>query len=85
MTIDLALGPTQGASIPILKPDSPGMNTELAYGQVNLTAGQVFSGSIPAPRKVDAGYANPPDFSPPYVNYTNKFVAAVIARKSSSE
>lgn len=30
LTIDFALGPTQGASIPIHDPDSPGMNTELA-------------------------------------------------------
>lgn len=82
MTIDLALGPTQGASIPILNPDSPGMNTELAYGQVNLTSGQNYSGAIPPPSKVDAGYANKPDFYPPAINYTNKFVAAVIARRS---
>ncbi len=85
MRVDFALGPTQGASIPILDPDSPGMNTELAYGLVNLTAGQSFSGSIPQPLKVNAGYANAPDFYPPYVNYTNKFVAAVVARKSSSK
>ncbi|KAF2101748.1 hypothetical protein NA57DRAFT_64457 [Rhizodiscina lignyota] len=82
LTIDFALGPTQGASIPILDPDSPGMNTELAYGQINLTSGQTFSDILPGPEKVDAGYANPPDFYPPLINYTNKFVAAVAARKS---
>ncbi len=85
MRVDFALGPTQGASIPILDPDSPGMNTELAYGLVNLTAGQSFSGSLPQPQKVDPGYANAPDFDSPFINYTNKFVAAVVARKSSSK
>lgn len=85
MTVDFALGPTQGASIPILDPDSPGMNTELAYGMVNLTSGQEFNGALPPPIKVDAGYANAPDFYPPYINYTNKFVAAVVARKSKSK
>lgn len=84
MTVDFALGPTQGASIPILNPDSPGMNTELAYGTVNLTSGQSFTGQLPPPNKVDAGYANAPDFYPPFINYTNKFVAAVVARKSKS-
>jgi hypothetical protein len=84
LTVDFALGPTQGASIPILNPDTKGMNTELAYGQVNLTRGQTFSGLLPKPEKTDAGYANRPDFYPPFVNYTNKFVAAVVARKSNS-
>ncbi|KAK4550835.1 hypothetical protein LTR36_000415 [Oleoguttula mirabilis] len=84
LTIDFALGPTQGASIPILDPDSPGMNTELAYGSINLTAGQKFQGALPQPVKVTAGYANAPDFYPPVINYTNKFVAAVLARKSNS-
>lgn len=83
LTIDFALGPTQGASIPILDPDSPGMNTELAYGAVNLTAGQRYEGTLPPPGKVSAGYANAPDFYPPVVKYTNKFVAAVLARKSN--
>jgi hypothetical protein len=85
LRVDFALGPTQGASIPILDPDSPGMNTELAYGQVNLTSGESFTGTLPQPIKVNAGYANAPDFYLPYINYTNKFVAAVVARKSSSE
>lgn len=85
MTVDFALGPTQGASIPILDPDSEGMNTELAYGQVNITSGSVFSGSLPPPGHVDAGYANAPEFTAPFQNYTNKFVAAVVARKSTSE
>lgn len=84
MTVDFALGPTQGASIPILDPDTKGMNTELAYGQVNLTSGQTYSGLLPQPEKTDAGYANKPDFYPPIVNYTNKFVAAIVARKSKS-
>lgn len=84
MTVDLALGPTQGASIPIYDPDSPGMNTELAYGQVNLTAGQTFSGPLPPPIKVNAGYANAPEFYPPVVNYTNKFIAATVARVSKA-
>ncbi|PNP57249.1 hypothetical protein THARTR1_02779 [Trichoderma harzianum] len=82
LLVDFALGPTQGASIPILDPDSPGMNTELAYGTVNLSSGQVFSGDIPAPGRTNAGYANKPDFDAPFTNYTNKFVAAVVARKS---
>ncbi|KUJ08087.1 uncharacterized protein LY89DRAFT_600512 [Mollisia scopiformis] len=84
MIVDFALGPTQGASIPILDPDSPGMNTELAYGAVNLTSGQAFNGTLPPPKNVDAGYANAPDFYPPFINYTNKFVAAVVARKSTT-
>ena len=83
--VDFALGPTQGASIPILDPDSPGMNTELAYGQVNLTSGQHFNGTIPPPKNTNAGYANAPDFYPPYINYTNTFVAAVLAKKSQSK
>lgn len=84
LTVDFALGPTQGASIPILDPDTKGMNTELAYGLVNLTSGQTFSGSLPPPAKTYAGYANKPDFYPPEVNYTNTFVAAVVARRSKS-
>lgn len=83
MTVDFALGPTQGASIPILDPDSAGMNTELVYGQINLTAGQSFRGPIPQPIRINPGYANSPEFYPPAVNFTNKFVAAVIARRSS--
>jgi hypothetical protein len=83
--VDFALGPTQGASIPILDPDSPGMNTELAYGIVNLTSGQVFNGALPPPLKTNPGYANAPDFYPPFINYTDKFVAAVVARKSKSK
>ncbi|KAH0522946.1 hypothetical protein TsFJ059_006725 [Trichoderma semiorbis] len=82
LLVDFALGPTQGASIPILDPDSPGMNTELAYGIVNLSSGQAFSGDIPPPSRTNAGYANKPDFDAPFTNYTNKFVAAVVARKS---
>lgn len=85
MTVDFALGPTQGASIPILDPDSEGMNTELAYGQVNVTSGSTFSGILPPPGLVDAGYANAPEFTAPFQNYTNKFIAAVVARKSTSE
>ncbi|EHK51100.1 hypothetical protein TRIATDRAFT_94297 [Trichoderma atroviride IMI 206040] len=82
LLVDFALGPTQGASIPILDPDSPGMNTELAYGSVSLSSGQTFDGPIPPPGRTDAGYANKPDFSTPVTNFTNKFVAAVVARKS---
>lgn len=85
MTVDFALGPTQGASIPILDPDSEGMNTELAYGRVNISAGATFSGTLPPPEQTSAGYANAPDFYPPFQNYTNKFVAAVTAKKSSSK
>lgn len=85
LLVDFALGPTQGASIPILDPDSPGLNTELAYGMINLTSSQTFSGLLPPPLKVNAGYANAPDFVPPFVNYTNKFVAAVVARKTKSK
>lgn len=85
MTVDFALGPTQGASIPILDPDSEGMNTELAYGQVNISSGSTFSGILPPPGQTSAGYANAPDFYPPFQNYTNKFVAAVVAKKSSSK
>lgn len=83
MTVDFALGPTQGASIPILDPDSEGMNTELAYGQVNITSGSTYSGAIPPPGETNAGYPNTPDFYAPFQNYTNNFVAAVVARKSS--
>jgi hypothetical protein len=82
LLVDFALGPTQGASIPILDPDSPGMNTELAYGSVSLISGQNFDEVIPPPGRTDAGYANKPDFDAPFTNYTNKFVAAVVARKS---
>ncbi|KAL6887163.1 hypothetical protein HDV57DRAFT_508110 [Trichoderma longibrachiatum] len=82
LLVDFALGPTQGASIPILDPDSLGMNTELAYGSITLASGQVFNGEVPPPGRTDAGYANKPDFIAPFTNFTNKFVAAVIARKS---
>jgi hypothetical protein len=83
LIVDFALGPTQGASIPIYDPDSPGMNTELAYGAVNLTAGEKFHGTLPAATKTNAGYTNAPNFTPPVTNYTNKFVAAVLAQKSN--
>ncbi|KAL9090855.1 MAG: hypothetical protein Q9165_005063 [Trypethelium subeluteriae] len=83
LTMDFALGPTQGASIPILDPDSPGMNTELVYGQANLTAGQAFSGPLPQPTRINPGYANAPEFYPPPENYTNVFVAAVLIRRSN--
>lgn len=85
MTVDFALGPTQGASIPILDPDTEGMNTELAYGQVNVSSGSTFNGTLPLPGDTDPGYANDPDFDAPFQNFTNKFVAAVVARKSSGE
>lgn len=84
LSVDFALGPTQGASIPILDPDTPGMNTELAYGTADLASGQSFNGTLPPPIKVNPGYANAPDFSAPFTNFTNKFVAAVVARKSKS-
>ncbi|KUI55677.1 hypothetical protein VP1G_03003 [Cytospora mali] len=83
MTVDFALGPTQGASIPILDPDTEGMNTELAYGHVNVSSGETFSGALPPPGDTDPGYANAPDFTAPFQNFTNKFVAAVVARKSA--
>lgn len=85
MTVDFALGPTQGASIPILDPDSEGMNTELAYGQVNLTSGSTFSGPLPPPGQTFAGYTYGPEFYPPFQNYSNTFVAAIAVRKSSSK
>lgn len=85
LLVDFALGPTQGASVPILDPDSPGMNTELAYGSITLASGQSFDGDVPAPGRTDAGYANKPDFVAPFTNFTNKFVAAVVARKSKGE
>ncbi|UKZ82928.1 hypothetical protein TrVFT333_010728 [Trichoderma virens FT-333] len=84
LLVDFALGPTQGASVPILDPDSPGMNTELAYGTISLHSGQVFGGDIPPPGRTNAGYANKPDFDAPFTNYTNKFIAAVVARKSKN-
>lgn len=83
LTVDFAVGPTQGASIPILDPDSEGMNTELAYGQVNITSGSTFSGSLPPPGETYAAYANNPEFYAPFTNYSNKFVAAVVVRKST--
>lgn len=85
MTVDFSLGPTQGASIPILDPDSEGLNTELAYGQANISCGSTFSGTLPLPGQTSAGYANAPDFYPPFQNYTNQFVAAIVAKRSSSE
>lgn len=83
LTVDFALGPTQGASIPILDPDTEGMNTELAYGQVNVSSGSTFSGSLPPPGETYAAYANAPEFYAPFINYTNKFLAAVAVRKSA--
>ena len=85
MLVDFALGPTQGASIPILDPDSPGMNTELCYGNLSLTSGQSVHGDVPPPGQTYAGYANLPDFYPPAENYTNKFVAAVVVKKSGGK
>lgn len=85
MTVDFALGPTQGASIPILDPDTEGMNTELSYGQVNISSGETFTGALPPPGDTEPGYANDPDFHAPFQNFTNKFVAAVVARKSAGE
>lgn len=85
MLVDFALGPTQGASIPILDPDTPGMNTELCFGNVSLSSGQSFHGQLPPPFKVNPGYANAPDFIPPFINYTNKYVAAVVAKRSKGE
>lgn len=83
MTVDFALGPTQGASIPILDPNSEGMNTELAYGNVSIASGASFSGALPPPGETYAGYANAPDFYAPFQNYTNTFVAAVVVKKST--
>ncbi|ROW01296.1 hypothetical protein VMCG_05921 [Cytospora schulzeri] len=83
MTVDFALGPTQGASIPIMHPDTEGMNTELAYGQVNVSSGETFSGVLPSPSDTQPGYANDPEFKAPTQHFKNKFVAAVVARKSS--
>lgn len=83
--IDFALGPTQGASIPILDPDSPGMNTELAYASVNLNSGKTFDATLPPPSRTDAGYANKPEFVAPFTNFTNKFVAAIVAHQSKSK
>lgn len=85
MTVDFALGPTQGASIPILDPDTEGINTELAYGQVNISSGGTFTGTLPPPGETDPGYANTPEFYAPFQNFTNKFVAAVVARKSEGK
>ncbi|PSR84064.1 hypothetical protein BD289DRAFT_482970 [Coniella lustricola] len=83
MTVDFALGPTQGASIPIFDPDTRGMNTELAYGNVSIASGATFSGALPPPGKTYAGYANAPDFDAPFQNYKNTFVAAVVVKKST--
>lgn len=85
LIVDFALGPTQGASIPILDPDTEGINTELAYGQVDISSGATFTGALPPPGETDPGYANTPDFVAPFQDFTNKFVAAVAARKSSGK
>ncbi|KAK7033504.1 hypothetical protein VNI00_012725 [Paramarasmius palmivorus] len=51
MTIDLALGPNQGAGVPV-KPadaDQEGMLTELVFGSRFLQPGETFDGPLPSP------------------------------------
>ncbi|KAJ7043338.1 hypothetical protein C8F04DRAFT_1074442 [Mycena alexandri] len=51
LTIDLALGPNQGAGVPVFPDDvdMEGMNTELVFGSHFLTPGEAFSGPLPNP------------------------------------
>ncbi|KAJ3904394.1 hypothetical protein F5879DRAFT_73881 [Lentinula edodes] len=51
LTIDFALGPVEGAGVPVLPEDvdMEGMNTELVFGSHFLAAGESFNGPIPQP------------------------------------
>ncbi|KAJ7184135.1 hypothetical protein C8R46DRAFT_1343283 [Mycena filopes] len=51
LTIDLALGPNQGAGVPVFPDDvdMEGMNTELVFGSHFLAPGETFSGPLPSP------------------------------------
>ena len=53
LNMDFALGPNQGAGVPVEDPNSPGLSTGLEYGHTAIKAGQTYSGVAPSP---DLGY-----------------------------
>lgn len=51
--MDFALGPNQGAGVPVEDPNSPGLSTGLEYGHTTIRAGETYSAAVPSP---DLGY-----------------------------
>ncbi|KAJ7184171.1 hypothetical protein C8R46DRAFT_1343311 [Mycena filopes] len=51
VTIDLSMGPDQGAGVPVFPDDvdMEGMNTELVFGSHFLAPGETFSAPLPSP------------------------------------
>ena len=53
LNMDFALGPNQGAGVPVENPDSVGLSVGLEYGHATIQAGQTYSAAAPSP---DLGY-----------------------------
>ncbi|KAJ6500360.1 hypothetical protein C8R45DRAFT_977374 [Mycena sanguinolenta] len=49
VTVDFAMGPNQGAGVPVEDVDMEGMLTELVFGSYFLAPGEEFSGPLPNP------------------------------------
>ncbi|EEB94804.1 hypothetical protein MPER_06325, partial [Moniliophthora perniciosa FA553] len=82
LTIDFALGPSQGSGIPIRDVDQEGMLGELVFGSHFLQPGESFNGTLPSP------------FIRPFVNFdgairsantTNNTLVAVIGAKLADD
>lgn len=49
LNMDFALGPNQGAGVPVQDQTAPGLSTGLEYGYFNISGGQQYSGPLPDP------------------------------------
>jgi hypothetical protein len=49
LNMDFALGPNQGAGVPVEDPNSPGLSTGLEYGHTTIKAGQTYASIAPSP------------------------------------
>ncbi|KAF8126427.1 hypothetical protein K438DRAFT_2001413 [Mycena galopus ATCC 62051] len=75
VTIDFAMGPDQGAGVPVFPQDvdMEGLNTELAFGAIFLSPGEKFSGILPPPQVF-------PEPNNPTANITKfALVSAIVA------
>lgn len=78
--VDMTLGPHWPTGVPGFTPDSPETSKELVHGQVLVSAGKSYSGSLPLPVANPSGQ----ETGNPSVNATAKLVAILAARTNAT-
>lgn len=76
----MTLGPHWPTGVPGFTPDSPETSKELVHGQVLVSAGKSYSGSLPLPVANPSGQ----ETGNPSVNATAKLVAILAARTNAT-